>query len=311
MIELRMLKTPILFTIFNREDTASQVFAQIKAIKPQKLYIASDGPRQNKEKEAEIVEKIRKNILSAIDWKCEVKTLFRETNLGCKNALSSGITWFFEQEEEGIILEDDCVPHPTFFEYAEKMLEKYRNDDRIMVISGTNYLPNNTETADEAYFIRYFAIWGWATWRRAWQKYDISMKDWPAQKKSKILYKYFEEPQIARHFESLFDDLYQNNNNTWDIQWVHTCLFNNALAVVPSKNLISNVGTTSGTHTTTKKSWVSEMPTYSLNCDQLQIPDRVFPDVQKETELFTRIGAIKPFGRLRLTLRTIKNAIIR
>lgn len=297
------MKTPILFTLFNRLETAQEVFLQIKAAKPTKLYIAADGPRVNKPGEVDLVNTVRNTIINQIDWKCEVKTLFRDKNLGCKLALSSAISWFFEQEDEGIILEDDCVPVPTFFTFCEKMLETYRHDTRIMLISGTNYLHEQTsEEPDFAYFIRYAAIWGWATWKRAWALYDINMQNWTELKKNHVLYNMFAPAPIASYMERLFDEIAERNADTWDIQWNFSCLFNNGLALVPSKNLIKNIGIV-GTHTDGKS---PTKPTADLtSVDHIRLPLRVFPDYQKELTLYRSIGATQILPHIKLKTKQL------
>ena len=162
--------------VFNRPDTTAQVFETIRQAKPARLYVAADGARKEKDGELERVAMVRE-IATTVDWPCEVKTLFQDKNLGCKNAVSSAISWFFEHEEQGIILEDDCLPSADFFDFCENNLEKYRSDTRIMMIAGTNYLPSENLRVP-FFFSEHFIIWGWATWRRAWQLYDLEMSSW-------------------------------------------------------------------------------------------------------------------------------------
>jgi len=170
------LTTPVLFIVFNRLDTTKQVFEEIKKAKPQKLFIAADGPRNFQEKNKTDV--VRKYILENINWKCEVKTLFREKNLGCKYAVAGAIDWFFDNVEQGIILEDDCLPSQSFFKFCQEMLEKYKDDERVMHISGTNV--EGISKIDQDYFFAInFNVWGWATWKRAWKLYDINVTHWP------------------------------------------------------------------------------------------------------------------------------------
>ncbi len=169
-----VLGTPVLFLIFNRPDTTTRVFEAIREARPSRLYVAADGPRADKEGEAQRCLETRK-ITEAVDWPCEVRRLYREENLGCKLAVSSAITWFFTHEEEGIILEDDCLPDQSFFPFCAAMLERYRDDGRIMMVLGTSLLPPGGGPDADYLFTQYFLIWGWATWRRAWEKYDIEM----------------------------------------------------------------------------------------------------------------------------------------
>ena len=167
--------SPILFLIFNRPETTKKVFSAIKEVQPPRLYIAADGPRSEQPDEADHCE-LARTIATKVDWDCEVKTLFRDQNLGIRIAVSQAIDWFFEQEPEGIILEDDCLPDQSFFWFCKELLEKYRNDTRIMHIGGTNFQFGKNRTNYSYYFSRYAHIWGWASWRRAWEYYDEKLK---------------------------------------------------------------------------------------------------------------------------------------
>ena len=161
------MDTPILFLVFNRPDTTSKVFQRIREIQPLKLFIAADGPRPEKEGEKEKCETVKRSVLENIDWPCEVKTLFRNNNLGCGKAVSNAITWFFQNVEEGIILEDDILPDKSFFNFCKDLLEKYRYDERIKVIGGSN-IHKKAGIKDSYYFSSICRIWGWASWRRVW-----------------------------------------------------------------------------------------------------------------------------------------------
>ena len=172
------LQTPVVLLIFNRPDTTERVFETIRQAKPPKLLVVADGPRADKPGEAEKCAAVRA-ILDRVDWDCQVIQNYADTNLGCRERVSSGLNWVFETVEEAIILEDDCLPHPTFFRFCEELLERYRHDDRIMTISGNNLQFGRPHTEDGYYFSRYTHIWGWASWRRAWRFYDLEMKAWP------------------------------------------------------------------------------------------------------------------------------------
>lgn len=243
------LNTAVLFLVFNRLDTTKQVFEAIQQAKPPRLYIAADGARAQREGEEKQVQAVRNYVMSNIDWECEVNTLFREQNLGCKYAVSSAITWFFENEAMGIILEDDCLPSQSFFWFCERMLNEYKNDNRIMMIGGTNYfLDIRNKIQKDYFFSRHFTIWGWASWRRAWKLYDVNMPTWRQEIQPNDISFISKENYIIKHFENTFDLIYYNKMNTWDIQWVYTCLFNYGLCLTPSINMISNIGI-DGTHT--------------------------------------------------------------
>lgn len=175
------MRSAVLFLVFNRPDTTRKVFEAIRAAKPQRLYVAADGPRMGSACEAGCCAEVRR-IVTDVDWLCDVKFLFREQNLGCKMGPYSGISWFFEHEEEGIIIEDDILPLPSFFPYCDELLERYRDDERVGLISGSNIIYKHYRIQDSYFFSQYSLIWGWASWRRAWQTYDIHMHQWPSLK---------------------------------------------------------------------------------------------------------------------------------
>ena len=240
---MNTLNTPILFLIFNRLDTTEKVFETIKKNKPSKLYIASDGARAHKQGEKEIVQQVRNFVLENINWDCKVQTLFRQENLGCKEAVSSAISWFFKNEEMGIILEDDCLPDDSFFYFCQDLLTKYQNDSRIWLITGTNDLVENVSTdKDSYYFSKYEHIWGWASWRRAWQYYDKDIAYYPDLKEKNIFEKLFANKDEYTYFSKIYDKLYQKGIDTWDYQWKLTIMINNGLSIIPTVNLISNIG---------------------------------------------------------------------
>lgn len=243
-------KTPILFIIFNRPDKTRLVFEEIRRARPNKLYIVSDGPR-NKEEETLCIE--TRSIVESIDWDCQVFKNYSESNLGCKVRVSSGIDWFFENEEQGIILEDDCLPDQTFFRFCEEMLEMYKDDERIGMISGDNFQFGKINNQYSYYFSRYSHIWGWATWKRAWKKYDVSISTWPDIKESRKLNRIFDSKSDVLYWTAIFDDVYGGKIDTWDYQWTYAFFLNNYLSVMPAKNLISNIGFGGGSSTHTKR----------------------------------------------------------
>lgn len=271
------MKPPVLFLIFNRPGTTRQVFDGIRKFAPEKLYIAADGPRQGREEEATLVNTLREEIRKGVDWPCQVFTLFRSENLGCKDAVREAITWFFQQEEMGIILEDDCLPHDDFFSFCSDMLLKYKDDQRIALISGTNYHLQIPKIKSTYYYSRYFAIWGWASWRRAWINYDKHLTGWPEFKKNKSLDIWYENAWLKRQLQGSFDAAWRDEVNTWDIQWFFTCLFQHQLCVVPQNNLITNIGA-DGTHTSENLSF-HFMSTFPVpKGAEVKSPQYVYPD---------------------------------
>jgi hypothetical protein len=243
------LQTAVLFLVFNRPDTTKQVFEAIRKAKPPRLYVAADGSRADQVGEAEKVAKVRE-IATAVDWPCDVKTLFRDENLGCKYAVSGGITWFFEHEEQGIILEDDCLPSQSFFWFCEEMLESYAKESRVMCITGTN-ITKGIRFSDDLWFSNYSLMWGWATWRRAWKKYDRDLSSWPIKREEGFLNKKLKFNSAQKSsWNRILDRTYQGDIDTWDYQWIYSCWINNGLTIAPAVNLIRNIGYSSdATHT--------------------------------------------------------------
>jgi len=233
--------TPILFLIFNRPDTTQQVFNQIRKVKPKYLYVAADGPRLNNNQDIESCAQTR-NIINQIDWDCEVKTLFRAENLGCRIAVSSAISWFFNNVEQGIILEDDCLPDLSFFSYCEELLDYYANDERIYQINGTNFQYGENKIENSYYFSRYPIIWGWATWKRAWEKYDLEMNDFKEFHKMDTIKSILGTTAEQNHFNKVFKKMLDFNVNTWDRQWWFSIMKNNGVVIVPNTNLVINIG---------------------------------------------------------------------
>ncbi|ARN22637.1 hypothetical protein [Piscinibacter gummiphilus] len=276
------IRSPILFLVFNRPDTTARVFEAIRAARPPRLYVASDGPRAGRPDEAARCDEVRR-IATAVDWPCEVKTLLRPENLGCKRAVSSGISWFFEQEPEGIVIEDDCVPDPSFFTYCDELLERYRDDPRVMCISGDNFISSDWKPDSSYYFSKYIHVWGWASWRRAWNLYDVEMRDWSAQDKAGLLERRFPNaPRAQAHWRELFDRVSTGRIDTWDYQWNYACLKHDGVSCMPEVNLISNIGFGQGaTHTVSPESKLANLPVSSLSLP-LRHPDKVAADVRAD-----------------------------
>ena len=235
------LKTAVLFLVFNRPDTTKQVFEAIRKAKLPSLYVAADGPRADKDGEKEKCEQVRK-IATQVDWDCEVKTLFREKNLGCRIGVSSAIDWFFENEEEGIILEDDCLPSQSFFWYCEELLERYRRDMRIVAVSGNNFQKGSTRNEFSYYFSRFNHCWGWASWRRAWSYYEKDMQSWPYIRDNNYLQDILLDKTAVKYWGKIFETAYRNEIDSWAYRWTFSCWIQNGLSVLPSVNLVSNIG---------------------------------------------------------------------
>jgi hypothetical protein len=235
------LSTPVAFLIFNRPDLTEIVFEAIAQAKPKKLFVIADGPRFPEE--AEKCDKA-KAVINRVDWDCEVLTDFSEENLGCGRREASGFDWVFSQVEEAIFLEDDTLPTPSFFSFCQVLLERYRDDERIMHISGNNLQLGQSRTEYSYYFSKYPFAWGWASWRRAWKNYDYYMKSWPEFKEAKMMEWIFEDPYEKRYWTNIFEQMYEDPQviDTWDYQWYYTLYSQHGLVIVPDSNLVSNLG---------------------------------------------------------------------
>jgi hypothetical protein len=240
-IKTHSLRTSVLFIVFNRPDSTKKVFEEIRKAKPNCLYVAADGPKYSDLKEIELINKVRK-IATSVDWPCEVKTLFRENNLGCKEAVSSAISWFFKHEEQGIILEDDCLPHQDFFSFCEKMLNHYHDNENIFMITGNNFQKGVRRGNASYYFSNYTFIWGWATWRRAWQHYDGSINFWPQWKHTSDWTNKFPDKIERNYWAKNFDAVFFEKINTWDYPWTACIWQQGGLTITPNVNLVSNIG---------------------------------------------------------------------
>ncbi|OBH39971.1 methyltransferase type 11 [Mycobacterium mantenii] len=261
---------PVIFIIFNRTDTAKQTFEMIRAARPKQLLVVADGPRLDVPGEAAKCAATRA-IIGGVDWDCDVQTNFSETNLGIRRCVSSGISWAFEFVDQAVVLEHDCVPSLSFFGYCASLLDRYENDERVMMISGQNHLFGHATTADSYYFSRYpHVMWGWATWKRAWAKYDVNMERWPEIRDRKLFDQFFPARRERYYWESIFQyAVYEGKVDTWDYQWFYSMWANSGLCVTPAINLVRNIGLDAeATHTNTKYDKIYRV----LAADDLSLP---------------------------------------
>lgn len=238
-----LIKSPILYCCYNRLNLIKKSIPIIKDINCKKIYISIDGPKNNEE------DKIRnENIIKyikQIKFNSPIEILIHKKNLGCKTAIYEALKWFFQNEEFGIILEEDLLPSKNFFYFCDYALEKYKNKQKIMMISGTNYLGENIKS-NNYFFSEHFLIWGWATWKRAWISYDVEMQNWKKKSVKLELKKRYNSKEynfLCNRFNSFFKDY----SDTWDIQWYFNCIYNEGLTVIPEANLVKNIGV-EGTH---------------------------------------------------------------
>lgn len=303
------MKNAVLFLIFNRPDTASKVFEAIRNAKPTRLYVAADGPRADRPHEDKLCQ-ITREIVKNIDWPCTLKTLFRDQNMGCKSAVAGAIDWFFLHEEQGIILEDDCLPDSTFFSYCDELLDFHRTNEKIMCISGNRFAPATMETeqADSYYFSAFNHIWGWATWRRAWLKYDVDMKEWNPNDDVVFLTKQFPNNKpLQRFWQDCFESVAKGKIDTWDYQWTHACWKNSGLTCLPRFNLVSNIGFgEQATHTSDASSKFANLPTYSLK-QPLTHPTQIDQNDEADAWSGRNLFPISRFTTRRVIGRKFKN----
>lgn len=240
---------PIVLLVFNRPDLTQKVFDSVKKEKPKKLYIVADGPRPKVPSDKKACESTR-DIFKSIDWPCEIQLNYAETNLGLAKRVSSGLDWVFENEDVAIILEDDCVPEPSFFPYCQELLEKYKDDERVMTIVGTNFQKGRQNTPYSYYFSRHTHIWGWATWKRAWSMYDHDMETWEELKDSRWLEGYLGNALAVRYWTNIFEKTIKGEINSWAYRWTYANWVHGGSTIIPNCNLIKNIGSDDrATHT--------------------------------------------------------------
>ncbi len=292
----KQFDTPILFLIFNRPDTTERVFAQIRKVKPTTLYVAADGPRPHRPGETELCRATRA-VLDKIDWKCKLHTRLSKDNQGCRVAVSSGISWFFSKVKEGIILEDDCVPNESFFKFCQSLLAHYRDDERIMHICGVNLQDGIKRGQGSYYFSRMSHVWGWATWQRAWKKYDVDIPSFPHLLEQNAFASMFPDPDMRRYWIRSFNLVFTKQRDTWDYQWQYAMSVNNGLAVLPNRNLVSNIGFGSGaTHTIDSFHKLGNRAT--VESGDIIHPEFVVPDLEADRFSFRRYTNPNKFRKL-------------
>jgi hypothetical protein len=242
--------TPILIVAWRRPGALEQVIQAIRLVKPTSLFIACDGPRGSNPDDFEKVVHTRQVIDEQIDWECDIQKRYMDINQGCRLGVSSAISWFFEHVQEGIILEDDCVPHPDFFRFCGTLLDRYRDNRKVWCITGDNFQYGRRRGHGSYYFSKYNHIWGWATWRDRWLSYDLDLKFWPSWRDSSHFANMFRHQQERDYWRRIFNDTYLGKIDTWDYQWTACTWRSGGLTATPQVNLVTNIGHGSeGTHT--------------------------------------------------------------
>lgn len=258
------MTTPILFIIFRRPETTARVFEAIRAARPERLFVAADGPRADRPEEADLCRQTRA-IIDGVDWPCQVSTRYQTENQGIKKGVAGAISWFFQHVEEGIILEDDCCPHPDFFPYCVTLLEKYRDDRRVMHIGGVNFQHQVRTQRGSYYFSRYNHVWGWATWRRAWELYRPEFEGLEVFLSNAAQAGFWDSPRERHYWEKTFRRTRDGSIVTWDYQWKYSLWVEGGLGVTPEANLVVNIGFGAGaTNTSDSHGNHKERPLESL-----------------------------------------------
>jgi hypothetical protein len=307
------LKTPVAMLIYRRPHTTEKVFEAVRQAKPPKLLVVANAPRPEKEGEAEKCAQTRA-IIERVDWDCEVLTNYADSYLSCLGRIYSGLDWVFNTVEQAIILEDDCVPHPSFFRYCQELLEHYQDDERIVAVCGDNFQMGRRRTEDSYYFSRYTHFWGWASWRRAWQNYDPEMKLWPELRDKGWLTDVLGDPKAVRWWRNTFQTTYDKGIDTWDWQWIFASWVQNGLAIAPNVNLVSNIGfNAAAAHTGDVYDWRANMPTQEMTFP-LKHPQAVIQNAKADAfeqqeyyDFLTNQRALK--HRLRRKIRRAKRIL--
>ena len=288
---MKQLCPPVALILFNRPEHVKQVFETIAEAKPKVLFIIADGPRTPEEGHKCLQAR---SAVQCMDWDCRLFTNIADKNLGCRGRVVSGLDWVFSIVEEAIILEDDCVPHPSFFRYCETLLNYYRNDERVMEISGCNYRSGRARNGHSYYFSRYYHTLGWATWRRAWKHYDANVSAWPDIKRSPTWNAFFDDQEERQYWTQVYDQIVEGRlEASWDYQWQFARWCNNGLAAVPAVNLVSNIGFgPEATNTTLRHDFRARLPVYDIG--PIHHPSCIVRDERLDRYRFNRVELVKP-----------------
>jgi hypothetical protein len=244
-----MADTPVAYIVFNRPRHTQRTFGVLREQRPRKLYIIADGPRPGRPDDVGLCKAVR-SIIEHVDWPCEVQRNYSEVNLGLKRRVSSGLGWVFEQEDRAIVLEDDCLPHRDFFVFCDTLLERYAEDERVAVITGNNFQAGRWRGRASYYFSKYNHCWGWATWRRAWHRYDGGLSFWPQWRESRGWRQQVSDPVERHYWEGIFCRVHMGEIDSWAYPWTGSTWYHGGLTATPNVNLVSNIGFgPDGTHT--------------------------------------------------------------
>lgn len=305
---------PVALFVFNRPDLTRRVFARVAQARPPTLLLVADGPRRGHRDDAHLCQEARE-VLRRVDWPCRVLSNLADENLGCRQRVSSGLDWVFSQVDCAVLLEDDCLPEPTFFTFCAELLARYRGDERIHMIRGSNFLRGQRLDSSSYYFSRFFHIWGWATWARAWQHYDVTMARWPGLRDTAWLGDRL-PPHMVPLVRQIFDETHDGRLPTWEFQWEFASWLRNAVAISPWQNLITNIGfDASGTHMKDQAHPYADLPTAPMRFP-LRHPGRVAiharADLQEWDLAFPQAARARtPWRRLQARFDRLRSSLYR
>jgi hypothetical protein len=289
------LTTPVALFIYNRPHTTQRVFAEIRRARPRQLLVVADGPAMDQPRDVEMCSAVRA-LIEEVDWECDLTTEFSEANLGCRRRISTGLDWVFQTVDKAIILEDDCLPHPTFFRFCHELLQKYAHEERVAMISGNNFNRSRARRPYSYSFSMYPLTWGWASWARVWKYYDAQLKQWPLIQDGGWLRDLIDDPASVRYWKRIFQKVYQGDIDTWDYQWTFSCWVNGLLTIHPAVNLVSNIGFD-------KRAVHTKDPTYRRAHYRTQSmvyplshPPFLIRDIKRDDEIKKVVHGIYPFG---------------
>jgi hypothetical protein len=288
-----VLSTPVALLVFNRPVETARVFEAIREAQPQQLLVIADGPRSNRSGESKLCEEVRL-IVEQVDWPCEVLRNYSENNIGCKLRVSSGLDWVFNQVEEAIILEDDCLPEQSFFRFCQEMLNQYRYEVSVMSICGSNLLERWKDDLQSYHFSHYGGVWGWATWRRAWNFYDVNMPLWRNPESRRHIFEVLGEGSLYKSRITDFEKVAAGHVDTWDYQWSFAQLMQSGLTIISSLNLVSNIGfNADATHTVSTNHALAAIPTFSCQFP-LRLNNHISADIDYDSTLSSKILSERP-----------------
>lgn len=296
---------PIALISFNRPKQTSIAFQFVRQARPAKLYLISDGPRQGVPGEDRLVAQCRR-IIEAVDWPCEVRKIYSEANLGCASRVSTGITAALAEDDRLIVLEDDCVPSPSFFAFCGELLDRYADDERVMAISGNNFQQGFSRTKASYYFSKYPHCWGWATWARAWKHFDLEIRGWPDFRDTGQLATVCTNQRELNYWTRIFNQVHAKKSSSWAFPWTLCCWMHSGLTALPDVNLVANAGFGEDATHTKRVSSLTNLPVGTI--ERLVHPEavvrNVIADGFTDRWVFSGSGRRGPIQRLRHALRS-------